>query len=71
MNIDYYHHCEAAPPNFDEPCYYEKELTGYCYPIHSLYHTTDDNWNPLNHHIPTTFSIYATKPMNIMPQIKS
>ena len=50
--IDYYHHCEAAPPNFDEPCYYEKELTGYCYPIHSLYHTTDDNWNPLNHHIP-------------------
>ena len=58
--IDYYHHCEETPPNFDEPYYWEKELVGYCYPIHSLYHTTEQDWDPQNYRIPGEWTLRST-----------
>lgn len=58
--IDYYHHCEETPPNFDEPYYWEKELVGYCYPVHSLYHTTEQDWDPQNYRIPGEWELRST-----------
>ena len=62
--IDYYHHYTETPPNFDEPFYYERELAGYVYPIHSLYHTTIKDWNPLNYKVPGTWILRSTVTLN-------
>lgn len=55
--IDYYHHYHENPPNFDEPYYYERELAGYVYPIGSLYHTTNESWDPTNYKVPGVWEL--------------
>lgn len=55
--IDYFHHVHSEPPNFDEPWHWEEKISGYAHPVHTLYHTTDSNWDPKFYKIPGVWEL--------------
>lgn len=55
--FDYYFHVHADPPNWDEPWYWEMKIAGYAHPLHSLYHTTELNWDPTFYKIPGVWKL--------------